>query len=417
MNAGVVFQYFIIAGLINVSLFGFLLVTRKKNSAASFLLVIFMLLISFQALLNAFDTREFFLANPHLSRISWLLPSVFGPLVYLFARKIIHQQHHLEKEDGIHFIPFAFYFGALSPWFFSPGEQKVQLLSDFSELSKQDFGFLNQLSLVIILFYLILTLIELRAYQREIENTFSEISTRRLQWIRTFVYSMLAILIISALGFFGRKWGVPFFSNFYHYNYGLLVMLVYWMAYKCILQPDLYLVERGPTTAAITDRLPVALDHSGPLTDNLTGPREPGNKKYQKSGLNNEAAARLYSRLLDYMESNRPYIEPDLSIYKVAEYLDSPRHHLSQVINEHAQKTFYDFVNSYRVEEVKKKLANPAMANRNILGIALDCGFNSKATFNAAFKKYTGMTPSAYQKTRSETYDQSGTVDSAPRIG
>jgi AraC-like DNA-binding protein len=417
MNAGLVFQYFIIAGLINVSLFTFLLLTRKKNSTASFLLVIFMLLISFQALLNAFDTRDFFLANPHLSRISWLLPSVFGPLVYLFTKKIVHQEHDLKLEDGIHFLPFAFYFGALSHWFFSPAGEKITLLNDFTELSKQDFGLLNQLSLFIILFYLILTLRQLGAYRREIENTFSEISTRRLQWIKTFVYSMLVILIISALGFYGRKWGIPLLSNFYHYNYGLLVLLVYWMAYKCILQPELYLVHRYRTIPTNSDSLPVPADLTEKLIDNLTGPHEAEIKKYQKSGLTYETAALLYSRLLGYMESNKPYLDPDLSIYKVAESLNVPRHHVSQVINEQAKKSFYDFVNSYRVEEVKKMLTSPAMNNRNILGIALDCGFNSKATFNAAFKKYTGMTPSAYQKTRSETYNHSGTVDSAPRIG
>ena len=88
MNAALIFQYFIIAGLINVSLFAFLLLTRKKNNAASFLLIVFMLLVSFQALLNAFDTRAFFLVYPFLSRISWLLPSLFGPLIYLFTKKI-----------------------------------------------------------------------------------------------------------------------------------------------------------------------------------------------------------------------------------------------------------------------------------------------------------------------------------------
>jgi AraC-like DNA-binding protein len=98
------------------------------------------------------------------------------------------------------------------------------------------------------------------------------------------------------------------------------------------------------------------------------------------------------------METMKPFLEPELTIYKLAEELKVPRHHLSQVINEKAQKSFFDFINSYRIEEVKKLLADPKMANRNILGIALDCGFNSKATFNAAFKKFTGMTPSAYQK-------------------
>src|SRR6476620_10260531 len=119
MNAVLIFRYFIIAGLINVSLFAFLLLTRKKNNTASFLLIIFMLLVSFQALLNAFDTREFFLANPHLSRISWVLPTVFGPLIYLFTKKITSGHHRLKQGDGIHLLPFAFYFGALSHWFFS----------------------------------------------------------------------------------------------------------------------------------------------------------------------------------------------------------------------------------------------------------------------------------------------------------
>src|SRR5215217_7439159 len=207
---------------------------------------------------------------------------------------------------------------------------------------------------------------------------------------------MLAILFVSALGFYGRKWGIPLLTNFYHYNYGLLVLLIYWMAYKCITQPELYLTQNEPTPVTINKDVPLLpSDWKEHLEDNLITLYETEVKKYQKSGLNTETAAMLYSRLLTYMETNKPYLEPDLAIYKVAESLEVPRHHLSQVINEKGQKSFFDFINSYRVEEVKKQLVNPDMANRNILGIALDCGFNSKATFNTAFKKFTGMTPSA----------------------
>jgi len=403
MNAALIFRYFIIAGLINVSLFAFLLLTRKKNNTASFLLIIFMLLVSFQALLNAFDTREFFLANPHLSRISWVLPTVFGPLIYLFTKKITSGHHRLKQGDGIHLLPFAFYFGALSHWFFSPAAEKIRQLRDFEELSKKDFGWLNQLSIFIILFYLILTLRQLQEYRRNIENTYAEISTRRLEWIKRFIYSMLAILIISALGFYGRKWGIPLLSNFYHYNYGLLVLLIYWMAYKSITQPELYLFQNPNTTITIDENRPtLPVEWKEQLENNSMLLPESQVRKYQKSGLEAETAVRLYARLLAYMEADKPYLEPDLTIYKLAEHLEVPRHHLSQVINEKAQKSFFDFINYYRVEEVKKQLASPDMANRNIIGIALDCGFNSKATFNAAFKKFTGITPSAYQKTQAK---------------
>ena len=223
MNAASFFRYFIIAGLINVCLFAFLLLTRKKNNTASILLIVFMLLVSFQSLLNAFDVREFFLTYPHLSRISWLLPSLFGPLVFLFTKKVTGEENRLKQEDGVHLLPFALYFGALAHWFFSPAEEKIRLLTDFEELSKKDFGWLNQLSIFIILFYLILTLNELRVYRHRIENTFSEISTRRFEWIKIFALSMLAILFVSALGFYGRKWDIPLLTNFYHYNYKILI--------------------------------------------------------------------------------------------------------------------------------------------------------------------------------------------------
>ena len=401
MNVTLIFRNFVIAGLINAGLFAFLLLTRKKNSAASFLLIIFMLLVSFQALLNAFDTREFFLDNPHLSRISWLLPSLFGPFVYLFSKKITSNEHHLKQKDGIHFLPFAFYFGALSDWFFSPAAEKIRQLSDFDELSKKDFGWQNQLSIVIILFYLLLTLRELKEYRRNIENTYSEISNRRLEWIKKFVYSMLAILFISAMGFYGKKWDVALLSNFYHYNYGLLVLLIYWMAYKCIIQPELYLVQKEPVPTIPDEDMPLLPSDWQEQQEEILVPLpEIQAQKYQKSGLDAETAVLLYSKLSVFMEVNKPYLEPDLTIYKLAEYLGVQRHHLSQVINEKAQKSFFDFINYYRVEEVKKQLSNPEMSNRNILGIALDCGFNSKATFNTAFKKYTSMTPSAYQKTQ-----------------
>src|SRR5687768_16247266 len=99
-----IFQYFVIAGLINAALFSFFLLTKARNTAASFILIGFMLLASFQAVLNAFDNREFFLANPHLSRISWLLPSLFGPLIYLFTKKITTESTRLIRPDLVHFI-------------------------------------------------------------------------------------------------------------------------------------------------------------------------------------------------------------------------------------------------------------------------------------------------------------------------
>ena len=97
------------------------------------------------------------------------------------------------------------------------------------------------------------------------------------------------------------------------------------------------------------------------------------------------------------MAETRPYLDSQLTLQDLAEELAISPHNLSEVINTQAGKNFYDFVNGYRVEEAKRRLRDPRHANLTILAVATDSGFNSKATFNAFFKRSTGQTPSQYR--------------------
>ncbi len=99
------------------------------------------------------------------------------------------------------------------------------------------------------------------------------------------------------------------------------------------------------------------------------------------------------------MKTKKPYLNPELNIFQLSDILNVKKHHLSQVINEKSGMNFFDFVNTFRVEEIKRNLADPSLKNLTLLGIGLESGFNSKATFNSAFKKFTGLTPSDFQKT------------------
>ena len=97
------------------------------------------------------------------------------------------------------------------------------------------------------------------------------------------------------------------------------------------------------------------------------------------------------------MESERPYTDGDLNLQKLAERLSIPAQHLSQTVNGRLNQSFSDFVNSYRVEEAKRRLADPSATHYYLLAIAEEVGFNSKSSFNTAFKKQTGMTPSEFR--------------------
>jgi AraC-like DNA-binding protein len=120
------------------------------------------------------------------------------------------------------------------------------------------------------------------------------------------------------------------------------------------------------------------------------------------STINNTNVLRQYKKekalLEDIMKSKKPYTEPELTIYGLAQLINLPPHHLSKVINTEFHCNFFEFVNSYRVEEFRQKASSGEFKNLTILGIALECGFNSKSSFNRIFKEATGITPGEYIK-------------------
>lgn len=136
-------------------------------------------------------------------------------------------------------------------------------------------------------------------------------------------------------------------------------------------------------------------------------PREAGEKvmallaapvtKYRKSALTPDDIARLLGKADHAMGQQALWRESGLTLPVLARHIGASVNDLSQALNEGRQVNFFDYVNGFRVEAVKRALSDPDMAGRPVLDLALDAGFNSKSAFNAAFKKLTGQTPSAYR--------------------
>ncbi|MCP4151630.1 MAG: helix-turn-helix transcriptional regulator [bacterium] len=124
---------------------------------------------------------------------------------------------------------------------------------------------------------------------------------------------------------------------------------------------------------------------------------KPANK-YRKTKLTRDMQDRYLKKLLRYMKEEKPYLDPNLTINDVSGKISIPTYSLSQVINSSLGKNFFRFVNDYRINESKQLLKDKGNANRSILDLLYDCGFNSKSTFNKAFKNVTGMTPSQFRE-------------------
>jgi AraC-like DNA-binding protein len=120
--------------------------------------------------------------------------------------------------------------------------------------------------------------------------------------------------------------------------------------------------------------------------------------KYMTSPLTAPRKQEVLDRLVRHMEAERPFLDMNLTLEKLAEALEVRPAHLSQVLNERAGASFYEFVSTYRVREAESRIADPARNGKTLLAIAHESGFNSKASFNRAFKRVTGHTPSDYAR-------------------
>jgi AraC-like DNA-binding protein len=120
--------------------------------------------------------------------------------------------------------------------------------------------------------------------------------------------------------------------------------------------------------------------------------------KYEKSPLTVQNKHEILQRLEKLMTHEKLFLHPSLTLGEIAQKLNVVPRYLSQVINELKGQNFYDFVNTYRIEEAKRILSDPSHNEEKILAVLFDCGFNSKSVFNTVFKKYTGITPSEYRR-------------------
>jgi AraC-like DNA-binding protein len=160
-----------------------------------------------------------------------------------------------------------------------------------------------------------------------------------------------------------------------------LTVLVYWMSYKHLEYPHLFVSGRMPVDDAATAALQVQ-KHS----------------KYKHSGLKEEDGQAIAMRLQQVMTEQKLYLDIDLTLEKLASRMDVSRYVLSQVLNERFQKSYFDFVNEQRLVEAQSRLHDSKYKHYTIAAIAMDSGFNSLSRFNEYFRKNVGMTPSTFRQ-------------------
>jgi AraC-like DNA-binding protein len=181
--------------------------------------------------------------------------------------------------------------------------------------------------------------------------------------------------------------------DLFNYVYLILVLIIYIISYAALKSPEIFKLDESQIRVKFRRGQQNSDNGNGEPTDNKL--IEASIKEFTLNAEDSHISE-VSRKLISYIEAEKPYLNPELSLQELADKLEVKRHALSNAINQIHNKNFYEFINQYRVEEVKSMLTNPKNKHLKLISLAYDAGFNSKATFNRIFKQTTNMTPSQF---------------------
>ena len=312
------------------------------------------------------------------TKINYFLLSfglAIGPLIYLYVRTTLEAPFRLQRKDLWHFLPIVIFVlyrlvilahdAAQENWAIGyEGDWQRNFHVVYASPFMQFFEYSSQL------LYLAFTWQLFRQYQQKIKRFFSNTYQIELNWLKVFLIVFSLLFAYDALTdvvdsfimelHYTHKWWVQFF-------FAIAVVYLGTKAYFTDLKK--------------LHQLTFAIESPGSVSTEKDTPQ------YVKEKALIEA----------YIVQHQSFLQTDFTLKDLAEGLKMNVHQVSEIINSGHGVNFNEFINRFRVEEVKRRIRNPENDHLSLLALALDSGFNSKATFNRVFKKISGQSPSQYK--------------------
>ena len=374
-------------GTIQAVFLAVLMFLKKDKMLADKIMAIWLLFMGLHLLSYYMHVTDVSKNYPVFNVFSVNFPMLEGAFTYLYVSVITNKIQKLNWKDLIHASHYII-FTAISFYYVLSFDNlsMSEVIENIDQNPNLFFEVMGLFNIFLGPVYMLFCLYLLRKHKLNIENDFSYTEKIDLLWLKYVVIAMvvvwISVITVHIIGeiFITLQEG--------HLGddiiYTMVTLAVFFYGFFGIKQQVIYL---APSTGS-----------SKKKNVSEVGVEDVSGGQYQKSGLKKEESEKHLEQLLLYMDEEAPYLDGKLSLKQVALKLDITTNYLSQVINENLQKNFFDFVNEYRVKVFKEKMNDQENKQFTLLSIAYDCGFNSKSSFNSIFKKFTGLTPTEYQK-------------------
>lgn len=359
----------------------FLFTVKTKNRLSNIFIASYLLVMTFH--ISTFFYGYYFQAVPLMfDMIRDQIVYLSHPLLYLFMLSSIYDDFRLRYSHLFHLLPFLIIVAVFAPNFYLLNENGRMVFYE-TFLNNTETRFSSLFGLGVVLFYLSLIFVELSKYKKLLLENYSSVRHFNYKWLFQ-IAVMVSFIYIFA-----------FYKTIYRYSgeneigtHQLRIVITLflfgflsWIVLKALYNPELF---RGinKNLKSVKSLVEVKKKEGAIIF----------NKSQEMKTLESIA------RLKKFMEDQKPFLDPLLTIQELAEGINIPVKDLSILINHNLNQHFYDFVNEYRIKEAMMILENPICHKQTILEILYEVGFNTKSSFNSAFKKYTKMTPTLYRE-------------------
>ncbi|MCZ4222926.1 helix-turn-helix domain-containing protein [Pedobacter rhodius] len=307
------------------------------------------------------------------------------PVLYIYTKSLLDKSFVLTPKEYIHFIPAAIYL-VYSFIIFYTDKIIIKDYYYYQDGKDKDFSAWYQISGFISLFYYLL--LSLKVYNKYKSLSYQMVSFAdaiRFNWIKRFLFAFLLLLGLRALFFILNPEWDKFGSKFWYYL--CVAVLFYYISISGYVTHLKSVIPLNTASIFLQDDA----DKNEVPTEDINKNQEP-----ETVDLELKDFQQLKVQIEQVMTTDKVFKNPELTLLDVSHRINVTTKRVSQVINQGFGMNFNDFVNHYRTLEVIELLHTDRLVHFTLLGIALECGFNSKSTFNRAFKKQTRLTPKAY---------------------
>ena len=371
-------------GAINAIIIAFFIYNKKERSLSNKILTIWVIAFALHFSIPFFIERKLFLHDAYWGFILGTVIVSHTPFLFVYTNSLADRNFKLSFRNLWHFGFILIYVVSFIPLLVLGKEKHMELVYERRDLSYH--AFLPMITLLFCqIYFLIRTIIVLMKHQYSIKSEFSYEKAIDLAWIKRIVYGFAAIIIASFIAYAMVSAKIISLNTM---DYSIIVanmVLFFYMAYSGYSQQTIYKKDVSK------------ISEHGELKAKIHSNKEPKSSNAVKPDADSDQDPKI-RELLGLMKQEKPYLNQELTIAELAIQLNLPSHQLSRIIKENTGKNFFVFINDYRLLEFKKLAVNPKNKHISILGLAMEAGFNSKATFNRFFKNATGLTPSEFME-------------------